>query len=460
VLTWEGAGNCLLMGSAVLREERRAPRRFEVFVDPEIGRGNGTVALWITSSAPTDPVRNVHVWLPGTYPARPLFWAPYVERVQAMNLGAGPFTWRTLDWTRVNDYGATDPPLAFTFDLTGAIRPASPSQGTRRGMCPEFQVAFCNLVGANLHFQVPHRTDQMSARDYVLYLRDVFTRVRYGSPAVSGIHAGQAFAGLAPELTLTLEYSNEVWNAFPANRWLQRQAAQRGLTLHATIAQELELVWRIADEVFAGHRTVERFLGGFVAQPDFVRRILEALPAGTRVDALGPSCYFRPRPGVIAQWLQESVPGSCPHCPTPDEVIAAAWGSLDELRLLLREHRELAERHVNPDGSHPRLELYECGQAFDAHGEPWGTAAREAQVLPAMYDAFVNGLVPMLVDEGVELVNWYSFMTDPDPSHGVDVGYGIWDHMQQAITLPVPEPYLDEGAPKAAAIYRGPPQRP
>ncbi len=459
ILTWEGAGNCLLMGSAVLREERRAPRRTEAFVDPEVGRGNGTVALWITNSSPSDPVRNVRVWLPGTWDTRPLFWPPYLARVRAMNLGAGPHTWRTLDWTRVNDYGATDPPVPFVFDLAGSVRPTSASQGTRRGMCPEFQVAFCNRVGANLHFQVPHRTDQLSPEDYELYLRDVFTRIRDGAPAVAGINEGLAFEGLAPELDFTLEYSNEVWNALPANRWLLREAARRGLTLHQTIAQELELVWRIADEVFAGHRPVRRFLGGFVAQPDFTRRILEALPPGTRIDALGPSCYFRPRPDAIAQWLLEAVPGACPNCPTPDQVIAAALSSLGELRLLLREHRELAERHVNPDGSHPRLELYECGQAFDARGEPWGVAAREAQVLPAMYAAFVDGLVPMLIEEGVALVNWYSFMTDPDPSHGVDVGYGIWDDMHQTITLPVPEPYLDEGAPKAAAIYRGPPLR-
>jgi hypothetical protein len=69
----------------------------------------------------------------------------------------------------------------------------------------------------------------------------------------------------------------------------------------------------------------------------------------------------------------------------------------------------------------------------------------------------VDGLVPMLVEEGVDVVNWYSFMTDQDPSHGVDVGFGIWNDMGQSLTLPVPEPYLDEGVPKAAAIYRGPP---
>lgn len=459
VLTWEGTGQCALLGSAVVRDERRAPRRIEVFVDPTVGNGNGTVGLWITSSSAADPVRNVHVWLPGTYAARPLFWPPYIERVQAMNHGAGPRVWRTLDWTRVNDYGATDPPLPFRFDLAGTIRPASPSQGTRRGLCPEFQAAFCNLVGADLHFQVPHRTDQMSAADYELFLRDVFTRLRDGSPAVSGINAGRPFAGLAQGLELTLEYSNEVWNAVPANRWLQRQAAQRGLGLHETIAEELQFVWRVADEVFAGQRTVRRFVGGFVAQSDFVRRILEALPPGTRVDALGPSCYFRPRPAVIAQWLRDARPGSCPNCPTPEEVIAAAWASLDELRPLLRAHHELAQGYTNPDGSHPRLELYECGQAFDARGEPWGPAARAAQALPGLYALMVEGLVPMLVEEGVEVVNWYSFMTDPDPSQGVDVGFGIWNDMQQGLTLPVVEPYLDEGAPKAAAVYRGSPQR-
>jgi PKD repeat protein len=458
VLTWEGTGNCRLMGTAVLGESRRTPRRVEVRIDPTVGNGNGTVALWIESSLRSDPVRNVHVWLPGTSATRPLFWQPYVDRVRAMNHGAGPYVWRTLDWTRVNDYGALDPPVPFLFDLPSAIRPSSPSQGTRRGMCPELQVAFCNLVGANLHYQVPHRTDQMGEAEYELFLRDTFTRLRDGSPAVPGMNGDQPFAGLDPRRELTLELSNEVWNAFPVNRWLQLEAARRGLTLHEVIAAELVKVWRIADEVFAGRRTVRRFIGGFVAESDFVGRILEALPRATRVDALGPACYFRPRPDVIAGWLRDAAPGSCPNCPTPLEVIDAAWLSLDELRPRLRDHRLVAEAYVNPDGSHPRLELYEAGQSFDAQGAPWAEAAREAQVLPEMYDAYVSGLIPMLVEEQVDVVSWYSFMTDQDPSHGVDVGFGIWNDMSQAITLPVPEPYLDEGVPKAAAIYRGPPE--
>jgi len=460
ILTWEGTGNCQLIGTAVLGESRRSSRRADVRIDPDAGNGNGTVALWIESSSRVDPVRNVHVWLPGTLAERPLFWPAYVERVRAMNHGAGPYVWRTLDWSSVNEYGSFDPPVPFTFDLAGRIRPASPSQGTRRGMCPEFQAAFCNLVGAGLHFQVPHRTDSMSEADYETFLRDTFTRLRDGAPAVPGVNGGRAFAGLDPGLALTLELSNELWNGlFPASRWMQREAGRRGLTVHEVIADECARMWRIADEVFDGRRSVRRFVGAWVGDADFARRILEALPAGTRVDALGPSCYFRPRPEAIARWLVGATASACPNCPTPSEVIDAAYQAFPMLRTSLGEHRAVAEAHLNPDGSHPRLEVYESGQSFDAHGEPWGEAARSAQVLPEMYTAYVDGLIPLLVEEGVEVVDWYSFMTDPDPSHGVDVGFGIWDDMRQTITLPVPEPYLDEGAPKAAAIYRGPPQQ-
>ena len=459
VLTWEGTGDCMLIGTAVLGELRRRPRRVEVLIDPTLGGGNGTVALWIENSSRLDPIRAVHVWLPGADQARPLFWEPYVERVQAMNRGAGPFVWRTLDWMRANDYGAVDPPVPFVFDLAGSIRPGSASQGTRRGMCPEFQVAFCNRVGAGLHLVVPHRTDQLGEAEYELHVRDVLTRVRDGAPAEPAINGGEPFQGLRPELALTLELSNELWNpAFPANRWLQAEARRGGLTLHEAIARELQRLWRIADEVF-GARPVRRFVGGFVAEPGFVRRILEALPPGTRVDALGCSCYFRPRSAAIDAWLEGAGNGLCPNCPTPEEVVEASLLSLDELRPLLRQHRRVADLYANPDGSHPRLELYESGQSFDAGDAPWAAAAHDAQLLPSMYYAFVDGLIPLLVDEGVDVANWYSFMTDQDPAFGVGVGFGIWNDMGQAITLPVGDAYLDEGAPKAAAIYRGPPQR-
>jgi len=460
ILTWEGGGQCSLIGSAVLRNERISARRQHVFVDSEVGRGNGTVALWIELSSRTDPVRNVRVWLPGTFATKPLFWPPYLDKVRAMNGGDGPHTWRALDWNAVNEYGTADPLNSFRFDLAGVIRPSSPSQGTRRGMAPEFQAAFANELGCALHFQVPHRTDDLTRDEYELFLRDTFTRLRDGAPAVDGIAGGRALAGLDPARPLTLELSNELWNSvFPAQRWMAREAGRRGLTLHEAIAQELLLVWRVADEVFGDTRVVQRYVGGWMAEPDFARRILAALPPGTRVDALGCAAYVRPTPEAIAVWTSGASGGACPNCPTPEGVLAAAWDSLPRLRAGLRAHRALADRWTNPDGSQPALALYECGQSFDALGAAWGEPARAAQTLPGLYALLVDGLVPLCIEEGVELMNWYSFMTDQDPDNGVSVGFGLWNDMHQSITLPVPDVYLDEGAPKAAAVYRGPPQR-
>ena len=76
-----------------------------------------------------------------------------------------------------------------------------------------------------------------------------------------------------------------------------------------------------------------------------------------------------------------------------------------------------------------------------------------------MFDAYVHDLVPMLIGAGVEEVLWYSFMAD-NTAQGAGAGpFGHWDSMDQTITLPVVEPYLDEGAPKAAAVYMLPPLR-
>jgi hypothetical protein len=92
-------------------------------------------------------------------------------------------------------------------------------------------------------------------------------------------------------------------------------------------------------------------------------------------------------------------------------------------------------------------------------GQHWGAAAIAAQTIGAMYDAYVLDLVPAMVDEGVELVLWYSFMSDNAAMDGTNGPFGHWDNMDQSITRPVPSGYLDEGAPKAAAIYSGPPRR-
>jgi hypothetical protein len=461
VLTWEGTGDCRLIGTGVEGEGRRLDRFVEVYVDPTAEAGNANLAWVCVASDAQDPVRNVHVWLPGTEATRPLFWEPYVQKLEAMNLGAGPHSWRPLDWNRINSYGATEATAAFEFDFAGRIMPSSPSQGTRRGMCVEFQVALCNRLGADLHFQLPHRAG-ISSSQYDMFVLDVLRRIRFGSQAVSGINGDRAFAPLDSSLNLTIELSNEIWNASsPSNTWFQDRGRDLGVSLHEAIAQELMYVWDLADAVFTGGEsaTLRHYIGGFIANPGFVHGILNALEPGTRVDAIGPAAYFYPPTESVDGWLSGAVDEHCPNCPTVAEVISASCDTIAALETSLVAHRGVADGYVNPDGSSPRLELYEAGQSYLAGLSPWRAAAQAAQSHPDLYYAYVDHLIPALVAARVDLVHWYSFMTEQNPASGVSVGFGIWGGMDEELTLPVLEQYFDEGLPKAAAVYRGPPLR-
>lgn len=460
VLTWQGSGSCSLSGAGVLREENRTAQRVEVYVDPTAGNGNALLVWLLEASDPADPVRDAHVWLPGMEAERPAFWPPFVAKLQELNGGRGPVALRAMDWNQVNQYGRTDGSAPFVFDLAGRITPASPSQGTKRGVALEYQVLLANALGSDLHFNVPHRTDALAPEDYDAFLRDAFLRIRDGAPAVPGVNGGRPFPPLAPGRKLVLEYSNEIWNSiFPVNSWLKDEARANGRTLAQQAAEEIRHVFALAEEVFAGpeHARLATFVGGFLASPSFLLEVLAELGPTVQVDAAGPAFYFGPRREDVDAWMEGASAGSCPNCPSPETVLDSARLRIGELDLKLLEHQLVVAAHTNPDGSTTRLELYEAGASFSAGFQPWGPAATAAQRIPAMYDAYVLDLVPALTARGVERVHWYSFISDF--AQGSSGPFGHWERMDQTITLPVPDVYVDEGAPKAAALYRLPPRR-
>ena len=458
VVSWRGTGHARLEGPYVVGEQYRGANRVEVFVDPTIGSGNGLLSVSWTATDPTDPVRDLHVWLPGSERSGRTFWPPFLAKVSAMNLGRGPHTWRTLDWTRVNEYGRPVASGGFVFDRAGVIGTHSPSQGTPRGVAPEYQVALCNALGANLHLQLPHRTKDLSESDYTEYLLDQLRRVRDGSPGIPGLFGGRPFAGLDPALTVTVELSNEIWNSiFPVNAWMQAEAALAGIPFAQQVAREIQLLFDAAESVFAGAHAprLRTYVGGFAGDPSYLGTVLSYLRPGTQVDALGPAAYLGPRKSDMDAWLSGSSAGSCPNCPSASELLDAADDAVDRLRPLLAQHRHLAQAWLNPDGSRPSFELYEGGLNLKSSGRPWAPEARALQTDPRLFGLFVDRYVPMLVEQGVELVNWYSFMSDQD-APTLDA-FGIWNDMDQDLSLPVVRPYADEGAPKAAAVYLGPP---
>lgn len=458
VVTWNGAGHVGLEGPFVVGERQRTSQRVEVLVDPARGGGNGLLSVSWTAPNPSDPVRDVRVWLPGMEQAGLVFWPPFLGRVRTTNAGRGPSTWRTLDWTRVNEYGRPLSRGGFVFDLAGVITPASPSQGTLRGVAPEYQVALCNELGMDLHFQLPHRTNDLSENDYLAFVARTLVTIRDGSPGIPGLFGGRPFAGLRPDLTVTLELSNEIWNAgFPVNAWMGAEAARKGIPFARQVAGEIQLVFDSARAVFAGSDAsrLRTFVGGFSADPGYLRRVLGFLRPGTHVDAVGPAAYLGPRRPDLDAWLTGATASACPNCPDASGLLAAADRAVDVLRPLLAQHRLLAQGWTNADGSRPALELYEAGLNLKSIGQPWAAAARAVQSDARLFGILTERLVPMLVEEGVELANWYSFMTDQDSP--LVEAFGLWNDMNQAVRVPVTRPYVDEGAPKAAAVLLGPP---
>lgn len=455
VVTWEGSGEARLEGPYVLGEQNRGSNRVEVFIDPARAGGNPALSISWSASDAADPLRALRVWLPGMENSGQMFWPPFIEKVRALNSGRGPHTWRTLDWTRVNEHGRRN---GFVFDLAGRITAASPSQGTPRGVATEYQVALCNLVGANLHLSVPHRTDDMTSGDYLRYLVQTLRTVRDGAPGVAGLFGGRDFEPLRPGLTLTLELSNEIWNSiFPVNAWMNAQAAASGIPFSEQVAQELQLAFDVADAVFAGSDAarLKKYVGGFAGDPNYLRRVLGFLRAGTRIDGVGCAAYLGPRRAEMDAWLAGSSSSACPNCPDAAGLLDSARNAVDTLRPLLQQHHDIAQSWTNPDGSSPALVLYEGGLNLKSADEPWAAAARELQTWPELFELFQGRYFPMLAQEKVALVNWYSFMSDQD-APTVDA-YGVWNDIGQEIKLPVSRQYLDEGAPKAAVVCLGPP---
>ena len=456
VVTWEGTGEVRLDGLFVKAELDRTSNRAVFEVDATILVENTGLSVRWSAPEPEDPVRNIRIWLPGMEGSGRIFWPPYLEKARMMNAGRGPSSWRTLDWTRVNEYGSGGSD-AFEFTRDGRITPSSPTQGTPRGMAVEYQVAFANELGTNLHFQVPHR-GEMSEWDYLLYLYEVFLTIRDGTPAVPGLNGDRPFEGLDPSLKLTLELSNEIWNpGFPVQRWMLDQSLLNGLSVHEQIASQIELVFDIADGVFMGDPRLKKYIGGTLINSNYIQQVLNALRPNFHVDAIGPAGYFGPHPEMMDQWVSNVDPltGECLSCPSADEIIVAARAEIPNMRVGLAAHRSIADAYVNPDGSSPRLVLYEGGQSLKSLFQPWSRQANLAQSKVGMYEAYADDLIPLLVEEGVDEVLWYSFMTDQTPD--VIAVFGIWNDMNQEIPSPVPDDYVGEGVPKVAAIYRGPP---
>jgi hypothetical protein len=180
----------------------------------------------------------------------------------------------------------------------------NPARGAKVGGYPlEIMVALANEVKASPHFNIPADSDDEYVLKFAEYVRD----------------------HLAPELPVSVEYSNEVWNwTFPQANYAKERATQlwpgEGTGWVQYLALRTHGMCRIFQQVFAGQpqrlrclispQTGWRGLATDVLDcPAWVDAHPEEESCTKYVDAINISGYFsgclQKQPELIQRWLAE-----------------------------------------------------------------------------------------------------------------------------------------------------------
>jgi len=133
---------------------------------------------------------------------------------------------RPLKEIRLKDWAMVDGNV--TVDWSQRTLPATPNQiglggfnTPLGGVAWEYLVQFANLAHKDIWLSIP-------ARVSTTYIQKLAQLIRYGSDGGEPYTSPQAnpvFPGLAPDLNVYVEYSNEVWNGvFDSNAYAQSQA--------------------------------------------------------------------------------------------------------------------------------------------------------------------------------------------------------------------------------------------
>lgn len=262
VVLWDGNGEIGFPLSKVRVAERQAHRI--------VAEVDNTEGFWVAieRTDPADPVRNVRVLWPGTepgFPAQP-FNPEYLRKI-------APFkVLRFMDWARTNDYNKPRiewADRAHLDDVTWADGAGVPF---------ETMIDLANTLHADVWLCVPHPASDDFVRRMAELWRD----------------------RLAPDLTIHIEYSNEVWNTgFRQTKWALEESKKLGLpTPHgqpsALYAQRSLQIFRIFDEVFgaAARTRLVRVIAGQAAWAQFAESALGWKDTAAHADVLAIAAYF------------------------------------------------------------------------------------------------------------------------------------------------------------------------
>ncbi|MFM9010531.1 MAG: Calx-beta domain-containing protein [Planctomycetota bacterium] len=369
---WEGTGEVVFGFDAreVSRGRTAEGRNFALL--NVVARNDG-IYLRINSSSASDPIRNIHVWMPdynGQSFAGQVWQPPTNGQASAPPAGIGsPF--HPLYKERLADFGIIrfmQAQETNTSDIRSWAdrRDANDARqssgngnnGFVNGMSVEHMVQLANELDADPWFNMPHMADDTFVRNFAIYVRD----------------------NLEPGLTAYVEWSNEIWNWAPGFEpyfWIADQARlpeNAGLSHWQIAGREAARDMNIWTDVFAGQTgRVVRVAGGQATTPWVSERVLESM--GGSFDAIAISPYFGASQAQRATYSATT---------TVDQVLADLRGNIVFGAQMAVGHRRLADDFSTRLGRDIQLLAYEGGQHLDGRGasyqDVWFAATKDPRM--------------------------------------------------------------------------------
>jgi hypothetical protein len=393
---WTGTGTIQWGGDAQVVQSGRAPDG-QYWARLNVSPGNLGVRMRIAAMNPTDPIHNVHVWMPD-YNGQ-----SFVGKVWSPGAAVSPF--HPLFLQRLGPFHT----LRFMQDeavVTSHVvhwsdrRPVDyetqmvAPNGFQNGMAPEYMIELCNELHADLWVNVPH----MAQDDYITNLA-LLVRGR-----------------LAPGLKAYVEWSNEVWNGAPGfvpHQWVTQQLAlpqNAGVTFAQFVAREDRHTFDLWSRVFAGQTgRLVRVVAGFENNPSYAAAVLSNM--GGDFDAVACAGYFGPTPPQIAGYSATT---------TEDQVMRDILAAIPTDLNFLAAHKQLADRYSAALGRHIQLATYEGGPSLIGHYQPYQAAFLAAGQDPRMYNAY------QLYLTGVRQIGLDLFMQYEFTGRQVNNPYGVF----------------------------------
>ena len=351
----------------------------------DVSSPSGGLGIFITATDPRDPVRDMHLWLPGSGPASDTFNPVFVDRIRNYRVI------RFLNWDLGQNAQEYRP-------VTWAQRPRTDdARGNVRGVPVEVQVDLANLLGADAWFNIPHTADDDYVRQFAVAVRD----------------------RLDPDLKVYVEHSDEIWNyVYPVAAYSRERGQALGLAtdpdraaLYYNSLRSMR-IFEIFADVFSRERLV-RVLASQFGNPWVSEQQLDFRDTAAHTDVLAVAPYFGIRRPQLA---------------------AAASYSLDRLFTELRDRtlpevRGMMERNVEIARRHGvGLVAYEGGQNLVAMGPdrarlaPLFLAANRDPRMADLYDRYLRDWNEVVGTTFVHLANCFA--------HGGQGGSGYFGSLE------------------------------